>query len=133
MGRILIVDDSKLMRKIIRSMVEGFPDHQVVAEAASAQEALLQYRANNPDLVTMDIAMPGTDGIQTVRMILAEFPQARIIMVSSVNEKEQVLQAMAAGARYYILKPLNAAKIETMLEKAFGHIQPPLATPPTTE
>ncbi len=120
MASILIVDDSALMRKMIRTIIGKVSSHTVVAEAASAPEALELYRRHRPDLVSMDISMPGRDGLHALQAIRAEFPGARVIMVSSANEKELVLDAMAKGAAYYILKPINPSKIRKMLEKAFG-------------
>lgn len=120
MASILIVDDSALMRKMIRTFIGRVSTHTVVADAASATEALELYRRHHPDLVSMDISMPGQDGLHALQAIRAEFPDAKVIMVSSANEEDLVLEAMARGAAYYILKPINPAKIRKMLERAFG-------------
>lgn len=124
MGRVMIVDDSSLMRRVIRSMIVNYSSHEVIAEAENATEALEKFRENQPDLVTMDISMDEVDGIAAMKLILVEFPQAKIVMISSVNEKEKVLEAMSSGANYYILKPINVSKIQSMLERIFKSENP---------
>jgi len=116
----MIVDDSILMRKNIRAFFESYTKHLVVGEAVNGQDALVKFRELLPDLVTMDITMPVCDGITAVTNILQEFPQAKIIMISAVNEKDKIIEALSIGAVHYLLKPLNTNK---MLE-VIGHFLP---------
>jgi DNA-binding NarL/FixJ family response regulator len=102
--RILTVDDHPLLRKGIASMVNAEPDLKLVAEASNGREALDAFRAERPDVTLMDLQMPGMDGVDTIRAIRAEFPDACIIVLTTYSGDTQVLRALKAGARGYILK-----------------------------
>jgi two-component system, chemotaxis family, chemotaxis protein CheY len=129
MGRILIVDDSTLMRRIIRSMIESYSDHEVVAEASSADEAIKMFREYSPDLVTMDISLGEVDGIEALKSILSEFPKAKITMISAMNQQDKVVEAIASGAKNYILKPINPSKVKNMLDRIFKNEGTPENSP----
>ncbi|HNX96628.1 MAG TPA: response regulator [Candidatus Aminicenantes bacterium] len=116
MSRILLVDDSILMRRNLKAMVETYTSHEVVGEAVNGREALLKYRELLPDLVTMDVNMPAIDGIQAIQMIRSEFPTAVIVAVSTVNEREKILAAIDAGAANYLLKPIDCAHFVTVID-----------------
>jgi two-component system chemotaxis response regulator CheY len=117
-GRILIVDDSVLMRRHLRTLVETCTSHEVVGEATNGTEALIQYRRLLPDLVTMDINMPAVDGLQAIRSIRAQFPAALIVAVSSIGEREKILEAVDAGAANFILKPVNQTRFVEVISAA---------------
>jgi DNA-binding NarL/FixJ family response regulator len=102
--RILTVDDHPLLRKGIASMVNAEPDLKLIAEASNGTEALDIFRAERPDVTLMDLQMPGIDGVDTIQAIRAEFPEARIIVLTTYSGDMQVLRALKAGARGYILK-----------------------------
>jgi two-component system chemotaxis response regulator CheY len=117
MARIMIVDDSLLARKMLRKMLtEG--GHEVVCEAADGAAAIDLFRAHRPDLVTMDINMPGLGGLLASEHIHAEFPGARIVMVTSVSAVDNVRQAIRAGAVSYLLKPFTQEKVTEVIGKA---------------
>lgn len=119
--RLLIADDASFMRQMIREILEpeGF---EIVAEAADGLEALAQYQAVKPDLVTMDIVMPKRSGIDAVRDILELDPQAQVVMCSALGQETLVTEALHAGARDFIVKPFQPdAVVETLrrlVEKA---------------
>jgi DNA-binding NarL/FixJ family response regulator len=104
MIRILTVDDHALLRKGIASLVNVEPDMKLVAEASNGEEAIEQFRLHRPDVTLMDIQMPELNGIEAITRILGEFSNARIIVLTTYTGDVQVLRALRAGARAYILK-----------------------------
>jgi two-component system chemotaxis response regulator CheY len=92
----------------------------VVRAVTSGTAAVQACRDYNPDLVTMDITMPGMDGIEATRTILAEFRDAKIIMVTSHGQEDMVREALKAGALGYVLKPVNAEKLAVHIARVVG-------------
>ena len=118
---ILVVDDSPIITRKLTMMVELL-GHKVVKTAATGREAVVAYRACLPDLVTMDITMPEMDGIEATRLILAEFSDARIVMVTSHGQERMVFDALKAGARGYVLKPFDSHKVHEAIQKALHRV-----------
>jgi len=116
MARILIVDDSLVMRKNLKIILQE-AGHTVVGEAIDGQQAYLEYRKAKPDLVTMDITMPKVDGIDALKNIMDNFPKANVIMISALDQKSKVFSALRNGAKHYIIKPVTAEKIITVIDK----------------
>jgi DNA-binding NarL/FixJ family response regulator len=104
MIRILAVDDHPLLRKGIAALINAESDMKLVAEAANGQEAVESFRLYRPDVTLMDLQLPGLNGLEAINRILAEFPDARIIVLTTYSGDAQVLRALRAGARAYILK-----------------------------
>lgn len=104
--RILTVDDHALLREGIASLVGAEADMAVVAEAASGREAVEQFRVHQPDITLMDLRMPDMNGIEAMAQIIAEFPMARIIVLTTYSGDAQVVRALKAGAQGYLLKGL---------------------------
>jgi DNA-binding NarL/FixJ family response regulator len=102
--RILAVDDHALLRKGIAALVNAEPDMKLIAEASNGREALESFRLHHPDVTLMDIQMPGFNGIEAIDYILNEFPDAHIIVLTTYTGDVQVLRALKAGARGYVLK-----------------------------
>jgi len=102
--RILTVDDHPLLRKGIAALVNAEPDMKLVAEASNGQQAIDAFRSHRPDVTLMDLQMPGVDGLDALHAIRREFPEARIIVLTTYSGDAQVLRALRAGARGYILK-----------------------------
>ena len=102
--RILTVDDHPLLRKGIAALVNNEDDMKLVAEASTGEEAIEKFRAHRPDVTLMDIQLPGLNGIETLRQIQKEFPNARIIVLTTYSGDVQVVRAIKAGARAYLLK-----------------------------
>jgi DNA-binding NarL/FixJ family response regulator len=114
MIRILSVDDHALLRKGIAAVVNAEPDLKLVAEASNGEEAIEKYRIHRPDVTLMDLQMPGLNGIEAMTRILAEFPNARIMVLTTYSGDAQVLRALRAGARAYILKGHDRELLETI-------------------
>src|ERR1700750_858945 len=102
--RILTVDDHPLLRKGIAALVNTEDDMKLVAEASSGEEAIEKFRTHQPDVTLMDIQLPGLNGIETISQIQKEFPGARIIVLTTYSGDAQVVRAIKAGARAYLLK-----------------------------
>jgi len=102
--RVLTVDDHALLRKGIRNLIGAENDMQLVAEAGNGREAVEQFRAQRPDVTVMDLQMPDMTGIEAIIAIRGEFPEARIIVLSTYSGDVQVARALKAGARAYLLK-----------------------------
>ena len=102
--RIMVVDDHFMVRMGLSSSLNAESDMQVVAEAANGPDALAAYSKHQPSLVLMDVRLPGMTGAETVSAITREFPDARILMLSTHSGEEEVYRSLQAGARGYILK-----------------------------
>jgi DNA-binding NarL/FixJ family response regulator len=102
--RILTVDDHALLREGIAALVNAEPDMKLIAEASNGQEAIEKFRSHRPDVTLMDLQMPGLNGIEAINAIRSEFPNARIIVLTTYAGDVQVVRALQAGARGYILK-----------------------------
>jgi DNA-binding NarL/FixJ family response regulator len=104
--RILAADDHVLLRRGIAAIIASQPDMSLVAEASTGREAVEQFRTHRPDITLMDLQMPEMNGLDAMIAIRAEFPEARIIMLTTYTGDVQVLRAMKVGARGYLLKTL---------------------------
>lgn len=102
--RILTVDDHPLLRNGIAALVNSEPDLKLVAEASNGKEAIDAFRVHRPDVTLMDLQMPEVDGLEGIEAIRREFPEARIIVLTTYSGDTRVLRALKAGARGYILK-----------------------------
>jgi two-component system chemotaxis response regulator CheY len=118
-ANILIVDDSSVMRRNIKSILER-GGHTVVAEASDGREVLATYINFKPDIVTMDINMLKVDGIQALQMLIKSFPNVKVIMISALGQKPQVLEAIKCGAKSYIVKPFDSAKLLEIVASVAG-------------
>lgn len=114
---VLIVDDALFMRMMIKDILskDGF---EVVGEAENGVEAVKKYAELKPDLVTMDIVMPEMDGIEAVRNIMKLDPKARVLMCSAMGQQPLVVEALEAGAKDFIIKPFQPAKVVEAVRKA---------------
>ncbi len=122
--RVLIVDDVPLMRRRIRAALapHGF---EILAEAADGYDGILQYVERRPDVVVLDIVMPGIDGIETLERLLRLDPGARVVMCSALGEQEMIRRAIHLGARDFIVKPFAEERIVSAVGKAAdssGHL-----------
>ena len=102
--RILVADDHPIVREGVEALVGGQPDMSIVGQASNGREAIQQFRAQHPDITLMDIQMPVMNGLDALIAIRGEAPEARIIMLTTYAGDAQVLRAIKAGARGYLLK-----------------------------
>lgn len=102
--RVLTVDDHPLLREGIAALVNAEPDMKLVAEASNGLDGVEKFRLHRPDVALMDLQMPGLNGLEALSQIQAEFPGARIIVLTTYSGDAQVVSALRAGARAYILK-----------------------------
>jgi two-component system chemotaxis response regulator CheY len=113
---ILIADDAEFMRSMLRQIIEDM-GWSVVGEAADGHEAIEKFRACQPDLILLDITMPNLDGSEALKTILEEDPSAQVVMITALGQKDQVLKAIKAGARDFIIKPFDHDRVTDTLER----------------
>ena len=118
--RIVLVDDHELVRIGLKSLLERHPQFDVVGEAGSAREALEQVEALKPDVVVMDIRLPGTSGIDACEQIVNQYPETKVLMLTSYAEDEMLFSAIRAGASGYVLKQIGSEDLIKAIE-AVGH------------
>ena len=116
---ILITDDANFMRTMLAKIVED-NGYEVVGKAENGEDAIEKYKELNPDLVTMDITMPGMDGIEATKQIIDYDPEAMIVVCSAMGQKPMVLEAIEAGAKDFIVKPIKPKKVKEALSNILG-------------
>ena len=109
--KVMIVDDHEMLRLGLRYALAMEDDMEVVADAGDAQSALREAEIYSPDVVLMDVRMPGTDGIQTCRILKESLPDTRVVMLTSYGDEEAVFSAIMAGASGYLLKNTRRAEL----------------------
>lgn len=119
MTKVLIVDDSRTSRKILKNLLEE-EGYEVVGEAVNGDDGYLKYKELHPDLVTMDITMPVTDGIQALQLIRHFDENAVVVMVTAAGQKEKMIQALKEGAAEFITKPFEKQEIIEVLKKVMA-------------
>ena len=119
MAKVLIVDDVLIMRNILRVMLEN-AGHEIAGNAENGKEALVKYSELKPDLVTLDIQMAGGDGMTFLQKIIQKYPDARVIMVSAINDDAIRKRAFDLGAAGYVTKPFQVKEILEQTQKALS-------------
>ena len=116
---VLICDDAVFMRTMLSDILSnaGF---SVVGQAQTGAEAVEKYKELQPDLVTMDIVMPDMGGIEAVRKIVAEYPDAKILMCSAMGQQSLVVEAIQAGARDFVVKPFQPSRVLEAVQRVLG-------------
>ncbi len=128
--RILLVDDHTILRAGLRSLLSDYPDFQVVGEAADGAEALTRVNELKPDVVVMDIGMPGVNGLVATRQILQAHPETRILILTQYDNKEYVLPLLKLGAAGYVLKQTVDTELVTGIRavaRGESFLYPPIA------
>ena len=116
MAKILIVDDSRTSRKILKGVLEG-GGHEIIGEATNGQEGYDMYAQLKPDVVTMDITMPVMSGVESLKKIKGDFPEAKVIMVSAAGQQHNMVEAVQSGAEEFISKPFDPAQVLKIIEQ----------------
>lgn len=114
--RILLCDDHEVVRLGLKSLLEHHPQFEVVAEAGTAKEAIEQVGRTHPEIVLMDIRLPGPSGIEACEEITRNFPETRVVMLTSYAEDEMLFSAIRAGASGYVLKQIGGDDLIRALE-----------------
>lgn len=118
-GRILIVDDAPIIRLMLKDILVA-NGYEVVGEGGDGNEGVQKYKDLKPDLVTMDITMPEKDGIQALEEILAIDENARVIVITAIDQRESLMDAIRSGATDYIIKPFETDRVLSAIKKALG-------------
>ena len=119
MARVLVVDDAAYMRKMVSdALVAG--GHEVVGEAGDGAEAVERFQELSPEVTTLDITMPGKDGLTALREIMSLDPGARVVMCSALGQESKVLESIKCGARDFVVKPFQADRVIEAVGKALG-------------
>ena len=113
----MVVDDAAVMRIRLRDILET--RYKVVAEAANGREALDLYESYRPDFVTLDITMPQLNGIEALTLMMHAYPDAKVVIVSAVGQKRMVFQAIAQGAKDFIIKPFEPERVLIAIDRLF--------------
>lgn len=118
--RLLIADDHAVVRVGLASVLALEEDFEIVGEAASGEEAVRRFQELKPEIALFDVRMPGKDGITALREVCAEFPEACVVMLSTLELDHEVAQAAAAGARGYVNKTSDTAQLAAALRSALA-------------
>ena len=113
----MVVDDAAVMRIRLRDILET--RYKVVAEAANGREALDLYESYLPDFVTLDITMPQLNGLEALAHLITAFPDAKVVIVSAVGQRQMVFQAIANGAKDFIIKPFESQRVLMAIDSLF--------------
>lgn len=114
--RIIIVDDHEVVRLGLKSLLDQYPQYEVISEAKNAKEAIAQVETYQPDIVLMDIRLPGKSGIDACEEIKLNFPDVKVIMLTSYAEDEMLFSAIKAGASGYVLKQIDSDGLAKSIE-----------------
>lgn len=113
--RLLVVDDALIMRTMIKDIAR-LAGWEIAGEATTGVEAVARYRELRPDLVTLDIVMPELDGVEALRAIRREDPQARVVMVTAVDQRAKLAECIQLGAHDFVVKPFDRQSLRTLFE-----------------
>src|SRR5579859_2134778 len=117
MARVLVVDDAAFMRKLLSDALAS-GGHEVVGEAGNGAEAVARYQELRPELTTLDITMPEKDGLSALAEIMSIDPAAKVVMCSALGQESKVLEAVKLGARDFVVKPFQPARVLEAVGKA---------------
>ncbi|MCI8554005.1 MAG: response regulator [Clostridiales bacterium] len=115
--QLMVVDDSQMMEMQISRLLED-SDFEVAAYCENGEEALARYEEVQPDIVTMDIIMPGIDGLEAAQLLLEKHPEAKVLMLSSLAYDDTINEAASIGTMSFLYKPINREKLIDALEQA---------------
>src|SRR6478736_6561987 len=116
--RLLLVDDQSLFREALRTLLSLQPDFEIIVEAENGERALALAKVHKPDVILMDLRMPVMNGVEATRRIMAAVPTARVVVLTTFEEDEEIFEAMRAGALGYLLKACSADKLSESVRAA---------------
>ena len=128
--RVMVVDDSAVVRGILSRAINSQADMEVMVEVESGEEAVEAYRTHNPDVTILDLRMPGMGGLATIRALRKEFPRARIVIFSNYARGEEVYQSLKAGAAGFVVKNMNLSQLLDAIRRVHSgerYVPPELA------
>ncbi len=118
MAKILVTDDASFMRMVLRDLL--IKSGHTVIEAENGVKMLEKYEREKPDLVTLDITMPDTDGLTAIKRLINKHPEAKVIMCTAMGQQDKVIEAVKLGARDFIVKPFSTERIEEAVTKVLA-------------
>jgi NarL family two-component system response regulator LiaR len=118
--RVMIVDDHAVVRSGLSAFLSVYPDLEMVGEAESGEDAMARIGLLKPDVILMDLMMPGMDGVQTTRAVKQKYPQVQIVALTSFKEENMVQGALQAGAMGYLLKNVSATELSSAIRSAYA-------------
>jgi len=116
--RVVLVDDHEVVRRGLRAYLEAVEDFEVLGEAANGEEAVRLAAEHAPDVMLMDLLMPGMDGVEATRQVKAVSPRTQIVVLTSYHQDEHIFPALRAGALSYVLKDVSMAELADTLQRA---------------
>ncbi|HBC75328.1 MAG: two-component system response regulator [Candidatus Wallbacteria bacterium GWC2_49_35] len=120
-SRILIVDDALIMRMMLKDILTISGGYEICGEAADGFEAIEKFKELKPDLVTMDIIMPKCTGIEALKEIIKIDKNARVIVITAIDQREALMDAIKSGAKDFIVKPFDEERVVSAVSKALKH------------
>ncbi len=121
MAKILIVDDALIMRMMLKDILTVSGGYEICGEAADGFEAIEKFKELKPDLVTMDIIMPKCTGIEALKEIIKLDKNARVIVITAIDQREALMDAIKSGAKDFIVKPFDEERVVSAVSKALKH------------
>ena len=121
--RVMVVDDQSVVRQGFVALINTVPDMQVIVEATTGQQAVELYRQHRPDVTLMDLRMPGVSGVEAITAIRREFPDARIIVLTTYDGDEDIYRSLQAGAQGYLLKDVFFEELEDAIRSVHAGLR----------
>ncbi len=115
-SRVLVVDDAMFMRHMIKGILTGM-GHEIVGEAADGVEACQKYEELHPDMVTLDLVMPNMGGLDALKEIRAKDPKAKVVVISALDQRQSLMDALKQGATDYVVKPFDKDRVEEAIKR----------------
>ena len=117
--RVLVVDDAVFMRHMVKTILKGM-GWEIVGEACDGVEACEKYKELKPDVVTMDVVMPNMGGIDALKTIRASDPEAKVVMISAIDQREPLMEALKLGAVDYVVKPFEKERVVEAMQRVLA-------------
>lgn len=116
MAKILVADDSRTSRKMLLDIIRGLEFEEII-EATDGNDAVAKFEEHQPEVVTLDITMPGMDGIEVLKKIKEKNPDVKVVMITAAAQSNKIMEAIKLGAEEFIAKPYETAQVEAALQR----------------